>query len=198
MMKQVTRAGIFLLLFMSLAAIARADDAPATLNDFKVVLNDPSCPSGTICADIGYEGPSEYVSILNPVIFVATSPVLIPAGQTAACSSDFLSNCAVIFPGNGEGNPTDPFDYFYAVAYWGGTISQQEDLDVGVSGLSSLALDLPANFECDDNACPNGVVTLTPEPPTVLLFVSGLLLLGFFRRRGFAFAAASRAQFEKM
>ncbi|MGH9685730.1 MAG: PEP-CTERM sorting domain-containing protein [Candidatus Acidiferrales bacterium] len=191
-MKQLTRAGILLLLFAGLAAIARADDAPATLNDFKVVLNDPSCPSGTICADIGYDGPSEYVSILNPVVFWATSPVLIPEGQTAACSSNFLKNCAVAFPGNGEGNPADPFDYFYAVAYWGGTISQ-EDLDIGVSGLSSLALDLPANFECDNSACPNGVVTLTPEPPTVLLLISGLLLIGFLRRKRFAFAGTSRA-----
>lgn len=58
-MKQLVRVALALLVLASFAAVAQADTTDTTSStpgDFKVILNDPSCPSGTTCVDLGYDG----------------------------------------------------------------------------------------------------------------------------------------------
>lgn len=191
-MKQLTRAGIFLMLLTSLAVVARADGTSATAtssNDFKVILNDPSCPSDAFCVDIGYGGSTTVnYTVSNPLVINAP-PQPIPQGQTAACGSttDPSISCDVFAIPSG-----DP-QTFLGVAFWGFSVSPDSpDLTVGVSGIQLLTLDLPAGYSCDPpSACPNGIITLTPEPSAAFLLMSGLLALAVFRKR---FRAAVPAQ----
>lgn len=173
-MKRLMCLALFLVVASISATAARADST----NDFRVILNDPSCPSGANCVDLGYNGSFN----LNGIIFWSPTPSPVPEGQTAACGSNFFSHCADIVLPYPLFPPDDNPLSLYGVAFWGGTITPGEDLTIGVSG-TSLSLLLPANFECDNNACPNGIITLTPEPSTVLLLISGLLALAVFRRR---------------
>jgi hypothetical protein len=174
MIKQLMRVILVLMLFGVTAVASRADST----SDFRVILNDPSCtPAGTTCVAIGYDGTSE----ADGVLFLAPSPIQIPAGQTAACSTD-IGSCYVFFPGDGDGNSDD---YFYGVLFIG-DITPGEDFDIGVNGLSSFSLLLPANFQCETaSQCANGVINLTatPEPPTILLLVLGLTFVAILRRR---------------
>lgn len=179
-MKHLARLGLAVLLLVTMACVARADstsDTSTAPNDFKVILNDPSCSAGADCIQIGYTGQTDLTSLL----FLAPNPIQIPAGQTAACGSNFFSQCLVFFPGDGDG---DADDFFYGILFFDGTITPGENLDIGVSGISDFSLVLPSGFECDNNACPDGILTFsTPEPSTVLLLSAGLLLLGIIRRR---------------
>ncbi|MGH9717949.1 MAG: PEP-CTERM sorting domain-containing protein [Candidatus Acidiferrales bacterium] len=177
MMKRVTCLALFIVALILSATVARADST----NDFRVILNDPTCPSGANCVDLGYNGQSGYVGILNPVVFWSPTPSPIPQGQTAACSSNFFSHCLDLVAPYPLLPLNDPLS-FYGVAFWGGTLTADEDLTIGVSG-TSLSVQLPDNFECDNAACPNGIITLTPEPSAALLLLSGLVFLAVFRRR---------------
>jgi len=184
-MRHLTRVAIGIALFAGLAVVALADTTSGTsgsLNDFKVILNDPSCPDATICVDLGYDGQVN----LPGLLFVAPSPVQIPAGQTAACGTNF-GMCLVAFPGDGDG---DSDDFFYGVLFLG-TITPGQDLTIGVSGISNFSLLLPNVAGLDCPSCTNGVInfTSTPEPSTVLLLVAGLLLLGVYSRRRIALSA---------
>jgi len=174
MMKQVTRVVLLLMIFGVTAIASRADST----SDFRVILNDPSCtPAGTTCVTVGYDGKND----ADGVLFLAPSPIQIPAGQTAACSTN-IGSCFVFFPGDGDGNSDD---YFYGVLFIG-NITPGEDFDIGINGLSNFSLLLPANFQCETaSQCANGVINLTatPEPPTVLLFVVGFMFIAVVRRR---------------
>lgn len=182
-MKQLIRTGVLLLFFMSLVAVVRADDTPATSTDFKVILNDPSCPSDAFCVDLGYQGDTSVTyTVSNPLVINAPAQP-IPQGQTAACGSttDPSISCSVF------AIPTGDPQTFLGVAFWGFTVGPDQDLTVGVSGTQLLSLDLPSGYGCDttsgSSTCSNGVITLAPEPSTMLLLMSGLLALGFFRKR---------------
>jgi hypothetical protein len=184
-MKPFTRFVVLLAIFGVAAVAVHADSVPANssnLSDFKIILNDPTCPSGTNCVDIGYDGDSDLFSVL----FLAPSPFQIPPGQTAACESNFDS-CDLFFPDEGDG---DSSDLFFGVRFFGDTpIVPGEDLTIGVSGLSEFALVLPDSFSCENQSqCANGVINFAaaPEPPTVLLLAVGILLFGIFGRRRFA------------
>jgi hypothetical protein len=189
-MKQLTRVILSLVLVGCCAIIARADsvsDSSNSLGDFKVILNDPSCPSGTTCVPVGYDGSSETFSVL----FLAPSPIQIPAGQTAACSTNF-GKCLVFFPGDGDG---DRDDFFYGVLFLG-EITPDEDFDIGISGLSNFSLVLPNDFSCENESqCANGIIDFAaaPEPSTLLLLLAGLPLFAILRRRKLRFAPNARA-----
>ena len=174
MMRQITRVVLLLMLFGVTAIASRADST-----DFKVILNDPSCtPAGTTCVSLGYDGTHD----TDAVLFLAPSPIQIPAGQTAACSTN-IGRCLVSRPGDGDGNSDD---YFYGVLFIG-EITPGEDFDIGIyDGLPGFSLLLPKNFQCEtESQCANGVINFasTPEPPTVLLLVAGLAFLVIIRRR---------------
>lgn len=180
MATRVTFLALLLVVLGCAATSARADST----SDFRVILNDPSCPQGAYCAQLGYTGtaPVTYTES-NPLVFYAPEPIpVVPGGQTATCASDF-------FTGEGSGctvwavPSTTDANTFLGVAFWGTeTVDVGSGFTIGVSG-TSLSLLLPANFECDDQACPNGVITLTPEPSTIVLLAGGLLFLAFFRKR---------------
>ena len=176
MIKQLTRVILLLLLFGISAIAARADSS----NDFRVILNDPSCPSTAFCVNIGViANTSETYTASSPLVFDAQEAI--PPGQTVACGStvDPSIQCGVFTIPTGD-DPTT----FLGVAFWGFTIAPNEDLTIGVTGTDLLTLDMPAGYACDPvSACPNGVITLTPEPSALLLLMSGLLALAFFRKR---------------
>jgi len=174
MIKQITRVVLLLMVFGVTAIAAHADST-----DFKVILNDPSCtPAGTTCVSLGYDG----TQTTDAVLFLAPSPIQIPAGQTAACSTN-IGSCLVFFPGDGDG---DADDYFYGVLFIG-KITPGEDFDIGIyDGLPGFSLVLPNDFTCETaSQCANGVInfTATPEPPTALLLVAGLMFVAILRRR---------------
>ncbi len=181
-MKQLTRIFLSLVLIAGGAVIARADSAPVTSSsssDFKVILNDPTCPAGTDCVALGYTGTTDTLAVL----FLAPTPIQIPAGQTAACSTNF-GQCLVFFPGDGDG---DADDYFFGVLFVG-AVTPGEDFDIGISGLSNFSLLLPSDFSCENESqCANGIIDFatTPEPSTVLLLAMGLVFLGILRRKDF-------------
>lgn len=179
-MRHLARLGLAALLLASVALVTRADSTSGTStapNDFKVILNDPSCSAGADCIQIGYTGQTD----LDSLLFLAPNPIQIPAGQTAACGSNFFAQCLVFFPGDGDG---DADDFFYGILFFDGTITPGEGLDVGVSGISDFSLVLPSGFECENNACPDGILTFsTPEPSSLLLLIAGLVCLEFVRRR---------------
>jgi PEP-CTERM motif len=177
MVKQLTRV-VLLLMFFGITAIASRADST---NDFKVILNDPSCPTTAFCVDIGYTGTGTVTyTASDPLVFNAPAQA-IPPDQTVACGStiDPSIQCGVFTIPTGD--PTT----FLGVAFWGFTVSpDQGDLTVGLTGTDLLMLDLPSGYACDPpSACPNGIITLTPEPSTVLLLMSGLLGLAFLRKR---------------
>jgi hypothetical protein len=191
-MKPFTRIAVLLLIFGVAAIAVRADSAPVSstgLGDFKVILNDPTCPSGTDCIDIGVTART-----LSVLFFAPPTPILIPAGQTAACDTNF-GKCTVFFPGDGDG---DSDDYFYGVLFYdfsGGPLKLGDDLDIGVSGITNFALTVPDGVECEPGQpCQNGVMDFAaPEPPTVLLLLAGLPLLVILRRRALRVAPNLRA-----
>lgn len=175
-MKRLMCLAFFLVVAGISATAARADST----NDFRVILNDPSCPSTAFCVNIGSTGTgSETFTVSNPLVFYAP-PQPIPAGQTAACGSttDPSISCGLFTI------PTTDPQTFLGVAFWGFTLGPNQDLTIGVTGTQLLSLNLPTGFQCDPvSACPNGIITLTPEPSTVLLLISGLLALAVSRRR---------------
>lgn len=176
MMKQLTRVVLLLMVFGVTAIASRADST----NDFKVILNDPTCPWNAFCVDIGSTGNSSVTyTASDPLVFNSPAQA-IPVGQTVACGStvDPSMQCGVFTIPTGD--PTT----FLGVAFWGFTVTPGEDLTVGLTGTDLLTLDLPSGYACDPaSACPDGMITLTPEPSTVLLLMSGLLGLALLRRR---------------
>jgi hypothetical protein len=172
-MKRLTRAALMVLLFAAFAIVARADSVASSsggLSDFRVIFNDPTCPSGYNCVDLGYDGTTS----LSHLLFLAPTPIPIPAGQTAACGSNF-AKCLVFFPGDGDG---DADDYFFGVLFLG-TINPG-DFNIGVSGISDFSLVLPQGIDCP--SCTNNLITFTPEPSAALMLFCGLALLGIIRR----------------
>jgi hypothetical protein len=168
------------------AVVARGD---ATAPDPHAVLNSDPCPvlADSVCIAVNYTGPSYFVTILDPLLFlVPGGPV--PANPPAyTCSTDLgpFAQCAPIenifhFP--------PPPNEFFGFAFWGFYLTDTT-YDVAVAG-GPISLDLPDDFTCDPSTpgCSDGGdgITLTPEPGTGVLFVSGLILLGlagFARKR---------------
>jgi hypothetical protein len=189
-MKPFTRLAVLLAIFGVAAVAVRADSAPVSstgLSDFRVILNDPTCPSGTNCVDIGVTGNN-----LPFLFFAPPTPIQIPAGQTAACDTNF-GKCKVFFPGDGDG---DHDDYFYGVLFYdfsGGPLALGQDLNIGVSGISNFQLMVPAGIQCEPGQpCQNGIIDFAPEPSTMLLLLAGLPLFVILRRTRFRFASHSR------
>lgn len=174
-MKQLVRVALAFLVLASFAAVAQADTTDTTSStpgDFKVILNDPSCPSGTTCVDLGYDGSTPLLGLL----FLPPNPIQIPAGQTAACSTNF--GTCVTLPGDGDG---DSDDYFLGVLFIG-TINPGQDLTIGLSGdVSNFSLLLPQGIDCP--TCTNGLITFTPEPSAALLLLFGIAFLAIMKRR---------------
>lgn len=188
-MKLLTRLVLSGMILASLALATRADSTSlrsSSLNDFKVILNDPSCPSGTICVELGYDGPASS----RTVNFVLPTPLQIPAGQIAACGTNFGS-CQVHCEGVSD---CDAGDYVDKIQFHG-VFTSDEDLDIGISGLSDFSLVLPSDFSCENaSQCANGIINFatTPEPSAVLLLAAGLLVLGVLRRKHFGASTAAR------
>jgi hypothetical protein len=182
---KLLRFALFLFMFAGIAAVAHADTTDGTSStpgDFKVILNDPSCPSGTTCVDLGYDGSTPLLGLL----FLPPNPIQIPAGQTAACGTNF-GTCFTL-PGDGDG---DSDDYFLGVLFIG-TINPGQDLTIGLSGsVSDFSLLLPQGFSCA--TCTNGLITFTPEPSAALLLLFGLAFLVIMRQKRAAASLVRRA-----
>lgn len=182
---KLLRFAVILFMLAGIIAVAHADTTDGTSStpgDFKVILNDPSCPSGTTCVDLGYDGSTPLLGLL----FLPPNPIQIPAGQTAACSTNF--GTCVTLPGDGDG---DDDDFFLGVLFIG-TINPGQDLIIGLSGaVSNFSLLLPQGIDCP--TCTNGLITFTPEPSAALLLLFGIAFLAIMLRRRAAASLVPRA-----
>ncbi|HEX5425946.1 MAG TPA: hypothetical protein VFW94_20525 [Candidatus Acidoferrales bacterium] len=181
-MKRVAQFACLLMILGIVAVAAHADSTTGTVAppDPKVILNDPSCPQGAYCVNLTYTGRASatYTSD-DPLEFLTPQPV--PDGLSYTCGSDTPSiTCQVIVS-------QPPPVQFLGAYFWGMTLSPGEVVTIGSQG-GYLDLDLPSDFVCTDGGCTNGVIDLTPEPSTAILYFLGfgLLFACTKRRCGFS------------
>lgn len=186
-MKRVAQL-VCMLMVWGIVAVAAKADTSSTLpaGDPKVILNDPSCPQGAYCVNLTYtgDGPATFTSD-DPLFFQAPQPF--PNGLSYTCGSDSPDIlCQVIVS-----QPPPPVSFLGAY-FWGAgdglTLSPGEVVTVGSQG-GYLALDLPENFACTDGGCANGIIELTPEPSTAILYLLGFGLLFACTKRRFGFSS---------
>jgi hypothetical protein len=187
-MKIATRVGLLLVIFGATAIAARAQTSidPRTFTDPRVILNDPSCPSGAFCIDLSYTGnPKEFTLLpFGPLQFLVPGSGY-PNPFEYSCSEDiplFRGSPAFTFPGL----PVDRRGKFHGCDFFGyiapGTFT------IAVLG-GPVVLELPPGFSCTDANCSDGEIPLTknyvtPEPDTLFLYLTGLILvLAFTRKR---------------
>lgn len=190
-MKRVAQFACLLMVWGMMSAVAHADSTTTTTSttpaDPTIILNDPSCPDGAYCVNLTFigtgdqqAGAQQTFDSSNPLEF--TTPYPFPNGLSYTCSSDTFANCNTIVTG------APPID-LNGVYFWNGTLTVGNTYTIGSQG-GPLLLDLPSDFTCTDG-CANGVISLTPEPGTVILFAIGFLfLIGFTGRR---FVSGARA-----
>lgn len=184
MMKRVAQFACLLMIFGFVAVAAHADSTtPPT--DPKIILNDPACPEGAYCVDLTFigskgseTGSTQTFDSRNPLEF--TTPYPFPEGLSYTCGSDTFENCTTIVTG------APPID-LNGVYFWNGTLTVGNIYTIGSQG-GPLLLNLPSDFTCT-SGCSNGVIALTPEPSTALLYLVGFGLLFAFTKRRFAFSS---------
>lgn len=195
-MRQMARSVLLLVLLAGAAMAARADVTPVDLgsssNDFKIILNDPTCTPGPSCFAFDYNGTSPTTSIAFSVAPPGYVPI--PSGQMANCSTDLLNWTCYVVNSTGNFNSVTFYDKFPpndAISSGSGTFTVQ------LSGLPSIDLIVPSYLTCDPaTPCPGGIadIAATPELPTFALFGTGLLLVfgGMFWRRRLSMHSVSR------
>ena len=183
-MKRVAQLACLLMIWGVVAVAAHADSTTAgssTAPDPKVILNDPSCPEGAYCVNLTFtgDGSTTYTQD-DPLQFSAPQPF--PNGLSYTCGSDSPDiMCQVIV------SQTPPVT-FLGTYFWGMTLSPGQVVTVGSQG-GYLQLDLPTDFACTDGGCVNGVIELTPEPSTAILYFIGFALLFAYTKRRFGFSS---------
>ena len=184
-MKRVAQLACFLMIWGVVAAVAHADSSSGTSTtpDPKVIVDDPACPDGAYCVNITFigtdspeAGSTETFSASNPLEF--TTPYPFPNGLSYTCGSDTFANCNTIVT---SGTPID----FDGVYFWNGTLTVGDSYTIASQG-GPLLLDLPSDFSCA--VCTNGIIELTPEPSTAILYFVGFGLLFAYTKRRFGFA----------
>lgn len=187
-MRQVAKFACLLMVWGIVAVAAHADSTTTTTSttaDPTIILNDPSCPDGAYCVDLTFvgngdvqAGTQQTFDSSNPLEF--TTPYPFPNGLSYTCSSDTFANCNTIV------TAAPPID-LNGVYFWNGTLTVGNTYTIGSQG-GPLLLDLPSDFTCTVG-CSNGVIDLTPEPGTIILFAIGFLFLLGFTARGFRSSA---------
>lgn len=187
-MKRVAQLICLLMVWGVVAVAAHADSTTTGSSappDPKVILNDPSCPEGAYCVNLTYTGDgSATYTESDPLLFSTPQPF--PNGLSYTCGSD--SPNIACQPIVSQQTPVT----FLGVYFWGTgdglTLTPQEVVTVGVEG-GYLQLDLPTDFACTDGGCANGVIDLTPEPSTAILYFIGFGLLFAYTKRRFGFSS---------
>lgn len=186
-MKRLAQFACLLMIFGIVAVAAHADSTTGTVAppDPKVILNDPACPEGAYCVDLTFigtdspeSGSSETFGPDNPLEFTTPSPF--PNGLSYTCGSDTFANCNTIV------TQTPPID-FNGVYFWNGTLTVGSTYTIGSQG-GPLLLNLPSDFSCSQG-CSNGIIELTPEPSTAILYFLGFGLLFACTKRRFGFSS---------
>lgn len=183
-MKRVAQFACLLMVWGIMSVVTHADSTTTTSTtpaDPKIILNDPACPDGAFCVDLTFTGETStaYTSS-NPLEFLTPAPVPDGLNYTCASTTDPSIACATIL--------TQPPPVTLLGAYfWNFELSPGQVVTIASQG-GPLQLDLPADFSCSDG-CSDGVISLTPEPGTIILYAIGFLFLLGFAGRRFGFGA---------
>ena len=166
----------------AVAAFADPID-PSAIADPSIRLDDPVCPAGAFCIDLSYSGPTMTFTLAHPLEFLVPNPPgAYPIPPIYTCSTNF-------FPYLGLPLLTfDPLEFHGCDFY--GTVKSGEAFTISAAG-GPVNLSLPdPDWACTSQACPNGIVSLTPEPSSAVLCMIGLVcLFGLSGRRyGFNFS----------
>ncbi len=180
-MKRVAQLACLLVICAVAAVAAHADSTTTTSTntDPRVILNDPACPEGAYCVNLTYtgDGSATYTED-DPLEFLAPTPLPNGLDYTCGSTTDENISCATIIT-------QPPPVSFLGVYFWGMSLSPGQVVTLGALG-GPVSFDLPENFSCTDGGCSDGIIELTPEPSTAILFAIGLafLLAGTKRRFG--------------
>ena len=168
-------------------------DSGSLISDPRVILNDPSCPTGAYCVDLLYIGPTLTVGPFpfhTPFVLSTPSPDPVPPIYT--CGSNIFD---VSLP-TGTITSFRPLrGTFTGCDFWDGTITSGETVTLSAAG-GPVQFTLPTGFSCPDGGCSDGIIDLSPEPAAALLYMTGLIFLaGLGRRKPLSFSLAKRAGF---
>jgi hypothetical protein len=163
----------------AVAAFADPMD-PGAIADPSVILDDPSCPAGAFCVDLMYSGPTTTFTLSNPLQFLVPNPPgEYPIPPIYTCSTNF-------FPYLGLPLVTlNPLEFHGCDFY--GTVSQGQPFTISAAG-GPVELMLPdPDWTCTTEACPNNIISLTPEPSSAVLLMIGLACVVGMSGRRFGF-----------
>jgi hypothetical protein len=193
-MRQMARGVLLLALLAGASFAAQAAVTPVDLgsssNDFRIILNDPTCSGGPGCIQLSYSGPPTFF-----LFFPADPPFTVTPSNPPGCGTNIVDwKCRPIVVGgtfDGVLFYDDIFEGIHLITSING------GFDLELSGLPSIDLGLPNGVQCvPASSCPSDVadIVTTPELPTFALFGTGLLLVfgGMFWRRRLSLHAAAR------
>lgn len=201
---KIARVLCFLIIFGSSAIAAHAQTPlgpSGGAGDPRIILPD-ACPADAYCANLMTNSTGITIAAcpggdlalalgLCPDLFlkVATGPISVPPIWT--CSSDYAAGPPVVgFLQSAPNGTLSPLT-FTGCAFADGSIPGGTTISIAVEGFGgvpppAVTFVIPAGF------VDAGMdITLSPEPGTSLLFMSGLLLIGFFARKRFGTTSSS-------
>jgi len=172
------------LILFGISAIAAKAQTPVDPHE---TLNkpDPACPSGDFCADLVWEGGTEHVPSLtflvpNPPGELAENPPIYSCSTNVFTMCKANDNSSVIPPVIG----TEIFSFQF---YGGNPLLTDGDTFIYFTDQPIGELILPAGLcPISDPECSLGtMITLSPEPGTSLLYMTGLVFLVAFTTKRF-------------
>jgi hypothetical protein len=176
---RLAKALCFLMILGSWAVAAHADPIdPNAAPDPSILLDDPSCPSGAFCANLTYNGPTMTFTLTDPLQFLVPNPPgAYPIPPVYTCSTSFFPFAGLPLVS------VNPLEFLGCDFY--GTVTNGEAFTISALG-GPVELTVPnSNWVCTSEACPNGVISLTPEPGSAALCLIGLVCLVCFRQKTF-------------